>query len=235
MKDERINTMKIGIFGTGIVGRSHAGKLAGLGHEVMMGTRNVAKTLAVSKPDDMGNPPFAVWLKQRPAVKLGVFAEAAAHGEILFNALSGEAAVGALKKLEPAIGGKTLIDIANPLDFSKGMPPSLFVSNTDSLGEQIQRALPSARVVKTLNTVTALLQVNPRQLADGDHHIFVSGNDASAKTQVIQILKDWYGWKNVVDLGDLTTARSAEMLLPIWLRLWGVIQSPLFNFKIVSR
>lgn len=227
--------MKIGILGTGIVGRSHAGKLAGLGHEVMIGTRDVAKTLAASKPDDMGHPPFGVWHKERPAVKLGVLAEAVAHGEILFNALSGDAAVGALKKLEPAIGGKTLIDITNPLDFSKGMPPSLFVSNTDSLGEQIQRALPRAKVIKTLNTVTALLQVNPRQLADGDHHIFVSGNDLSAKAQVIQILKDWYGWKNVFDLGNITTARGAEMLLPIWVQLWGVIQSPLFNFKIVSR
>lgn len=225
--------MKIGILGTGIVGRSHAGKLTGLGHEVMIGTRDVARTLAVSKPDAIGNPPFSVWHKDHPGVKLGALAETAAHGEIIFNALNGEAAVEALKKLESVLDAKTVIDITNPLDFSKGMPPSLFVSNTDSLGEQIQRALPRAKVVKTLNTVNALLQVNPRQLADGDHDIFVSGNDVSAKAQVIRILKDWYGWNNIIDLGDITTARGAEMLLPMWVRLWNTLQTPLFNYKIV--
>jgi len=225
--------MKIGILGTGIVGRSHAGKLTGLGHEVMIGTRDVARTLAVSKPDAIGNPPFSVWHKDHPGVKLGALAEAAAHGEIIFNALNGEAAVEALKKLESVLDAKTVIDITNPLDFSKGMPPSLFVSNKDSLGEQIQRALPRAKVVKTLNTVNALLQVNPRQLADGDHDIFVSGNDVSAKAQVIRILKDWYGWNNIIDLGDITTARGAEMLLPMWVRLWNTLQTPLFNYKIV--
>ncbi len=225
--------MKIGILGTGIVGRSHAGKLTGSGHEVMIGTRDVARTLAVNKPDAIGNPPFSVWHKDHPGVKLGALAEAAAHGEIIFNALNGEAAVEALKKLESVLDAKTVIDITNPLDFSKGMPPSLFVSNTDSLGEQIQRALPRAKVVKTLNTVNALLQVNPRQLADGDHDIFVSGNDVSAKAQVIRILKDWYGWNNIIDLGDITTARGAEMLLPMWVRLWNTLQTPLFNYKIV--
>ena len=226
--------MKIGILGTGIVGRSHAGKLTGLGHEVMIGTRDVARTLAVGKLDAIGNPPFSVWHKDHPGVKLGALAEAAAHGEIIFNALNGEAAVEALKKLESVLDAKTVIDITNPLDFSKGMPPSLIVSNTDSLGEQIQRALPRAKVVKTLNTVNALLQVNPRQLADGDHDIFVSGNDVSAKAQVIRILKDSYGWKNIIDLGDITTARGAEMLLPMWVRLWNTLQTPLFNFRIVK-
>jgi hypothetical protein len=226
--------MKIGILGTGMVGRSHAEKLAVLRHEVMMGTRDVAKTLAMSEPDAIGNPPFSVWHKDHTGVKLGALAEAAVHGEIIFNALNGEAAVEALKKLESVLDAKTLIDITNPLDFSKGMPPSLIVSNTDSLGEQIQRALPRAKVVKTLNTVNALLQVNPRQLADGDHDIFVSGNDVSAKAQVIRILKDSYGWKNIIDLGDITTARGAEMLLPMWVRLWNTLQTPLFNFRIVK-
>ncbi len=226
--------MKIGILGTGMVGRSHAGKLAGLGHDVMIGTRVVATTLAVSKPDAMGNPPFSVWHKDHPGVRLGALAEAAAHGEIVFIAINGEAAVEAIKKLGLDLGAKILIDITNPLDFSKGMPPSLFVSNTDSLGEQIQRTLPKARLVKTLNTVNAFLQVDPRQLADGDHDIFVSGNDVPAKAEVIRILRDWYGWKNIIDLGDITTARGAEMLLPIWVRLWTTLQTPLFNFKIVK-
>ncbi len=226
--------MNIGILGTGIVGRSHAARLAALGHRVTIGTRDPAKTLAVDRPDAMGNPPFGVWQKEYPGVSLVAFAGAAARGEFVINALHGGAAVETLKKVESGLDGKVLIDISNPLDFSKGMPPSLFVCNTDSLGEQIQRALPRTKVVKTLNTMNALLQVNPRELADGDHHAFVSGNDGSAKSQVIQVLKDWYGWKNIIDLGDITTARGVEMLLPMWVRLWGVLQTPLFNYSIVK-
>ena len=124
-----------------------------------------------------------------------------------------------------------LIDISNPLDFSRGVP-SLFVGNTDSLGEQIQRAFPEARVVKSLNTVNCNLMVNAA-LLPGDHVIFVSGNDADAKAQVTSILKEWFGWQTVIDLGDITTARAAEMLLPIWINLMGKLGTPLFNFKIV--
>ena len=226
--------MKIGILGTGMVGRAHAAKLASLGHDVVIGTRVPARTLALDRSDAMGNPPFRAWQKENPGVKLAAFAEAAAHGEIVINAVHGAAAVEALKPLERALDGKILIDITNPLDFSKGMPPSLFVSNTDSLGEQIQRALPKTKVVKTLNTTTALLQVDARRLAGGDHHIFLSGNDASAKSRAAALLAEWYGWGNVIDLGDITTSRGAEMILPIWVRLWGVLQTPFFNFKIVK-
>ncbi len=227
-------TMKIGILGTGVVGRAHAATLAALGHSTVIGTRDTAQTLAADKPDAMGNPPFAAWQKEHPGVKLATLAEAAAHGEIVINALHGEAAVETLRKLRQALEGKILIDISNPLDFSKGMPLSLFVSNTDSLGEQIQRTLPGTKVVKTLNTINAFLQVDPGRLAGGDHHAFVSGNDPSAKARVIEFLREWYGWKNAIDLGDITTARGAEMILPIWVRLWGVLQTPFFNFKIVS-
>jgi len=188
----------------------------------------------VDQTDAMGNPPFRVWQKEHPGIKLVPFAEAAAHGEVVINALHGQAAVEQLKKIATGLDGKVLIDITNPLDFSKGMPPSLFVSNTDSLAEQIQRALPETKVVKSLNTANALLQVDPRQLAGGDHHAFVSGNNAAAKTRVIRYLNEWYGWKNVIDLGDITSARGAEMVLPLWVRLWGVLQTPMFNFKVVS-
>lgn len=225
--------MKVAVLGTGIVGRAHAGKLAELGHDVVMGTKAVVKTMAEDKPDMMGNPPFSVWHKNHPKVKLATFAEAAKHGEIVWEALNGSVAVEVLKSLEASLNGKVLIDIANPLDFSKGMPPSLFASNTDSLGEQIQRALPKVKVVKSFNTTNAYIQVNPQQLADGDHHIFVSGNDADAKAKVTEVLKS-YGWKNIIDLGDITTARGSEMLLPIWLRLWNALQNPNFNFKIVQ-
>ena len=122
---------------------------------------------------------------------------------------------------ESNLKGKILMDIANPLDFSKGMPPSLTICNTDLLGEQIQRAFPEVKVVKALNTLTASLMVNPLQLADGEHHIFVSGNDAEAKAQVNHLLRTWFGWQHIVDLGDITSARGTEMYLPIWLLAVG--------------
>ncbi|HBA59878.1 MAG TPA: NADP oxidoreductase [Elusimicrobia bacterium] len=226
--------VKIAIMGTGMVGRAHAAKLAALGHAVMVGTGDPAATLAREEQDAMGNPPFAQWLKERPKVKLGTFAQAAEHGELVYDALSGQAAVKVLSACREALAGKVLVDIANPLDFSKGMPPTLSVCNTDSLGEQLQRALPESKVVKTFNTMNAYLQVDPEQLAGGDHAIFVCGNDAGAKERVTGILRAWYGWKNIVDLGDITAARGTEMLLPVWLRLWGALGTPMFNFKVVK-
>jgi hypothetical protein len=112
------------------------------------------------------------------------------------------------------------------------MPPSLTVCNTDSLGEQIQRAFPAARVVKTLNTTTASVMVDPALVAGGDHDLFISGNDPDAKQRVTTLLREWFGWKSVIDLGDITTARGTEMLLPIWVRLWSALGTPMFNFRI---
>jgi predicted dinucleotide-binding enzyme len=217
-----------------MVGQAVSAKLAELGHDVKVGTRDVATTLARTEPHPYGFPPFSAWHQQHPQVKLGSFAEAAAHGEILINATNG---TGSLQALELAgvsnLNGKMLIDIANPLDFSQGMPPSLTVCNTDSIGEQIQRAYPNVKVVKTLNTVTAFLMVNPAQVGNADHTLFVCGNDETAKAQVMEWLKGWFGWKDVIDLGDITNARGTEMLLPIWVRLFGVLQTGMFNFKVV--
>lgn len=226
--------MNIGVLGTGGVGQTIAAKLAEIGHSVMIGTRNVQTTLAHTEPDVYGNPPFSVWYKNHGTLKLGSYADTAAFGEVLINATSGSGSLAALSSADAAsLNGKILIDIANPLDFSKGMPPSLFVSNTDSLGEQIQHQFPTLKVVKTLNTVTAALMVNPRLLADGEHEIFVGGNDAEAKAIVTGYLKQWFGWKHVLDLGDITSARGTEMYLPIWLRLWGTLQTNLFNVRVV--
>jgi len=133
---------------------------------------------------------------------------------------------------EANLDGKVLIDIPNPLDFSRGMPPSLFVSNTDSLGEQIQREFPRVKVVKTLNTMTAFVMADPSLVAAGDHSVFLCGNDEEAKTQVTEILRS-FGWRDVIDLGDVTSARGTESYLPLWLRLWGALQIPLFNIKVV--
>lgn len=227
--------MKIGILGTGGVGQTLSAKLVEGGHEVMLGTRDVAATLAKAENDPFGNPPFKVWYESHSTIALGTFAEAAAHGEVLINATSGYGSIPALEAAGNAsIDGKILLDISNPLDFSKGFPPSLFVSNTDSLAEQIQRAFPAVKVVKTLNSTTAAVMVNPGLVAGGDHHMFVAGDDAEAKAAVMGYLRDWFGWQHILDLGDLSAARATEMLLPAWLRLYGALGTPLFNFKIVQ-
>jgi predicted dinucleotide-binding enzyme len=202
---------------------------------VLVGTRDPAATLAREEPHPVtGIPPFRAWLEQHPGVKLGGFADAAAHGELLVNATEGASSLDALRLAgEANLAGKVLVDIANALDHSRGMPPPLLVANTDSLGERIQRAFPAARVVKALNTMNALLMVDPRQLADGDHTVFVCGDDPDAKALVTGLLTEGFGWRDVIDLGDITAARGAEMLLPIWLRLWGPLQTPMFNFKVV--
>ncbi len=179
------------------------------------------------------NAKAAEWVKANGAkASQGTFADAAASGEIVFNCTAGAASLEALKSASAKnLKGKVLIDIANPLDFSKGMPPALTVCNTDSLGEQIQRAFPDAKVVKTLNTMNCNLMVNP-SLVPGDHDVFICGNDAGAKAKVADILKNGFGWKSVIDLGDITGARGTEMILPIWLRLMGTLQTTSFNFKI---
>lgn len=226
--------MNIAILGTGIVGQTFATRLTGLGHAVLLGTRDPAATLARNTPGMMGNPSFSDWHQKNFDVQVGTYAETAAFGAIVFNCTAG---AGSLQALEMAgaenLNGKILIDLANPLDFSRGMPPSLTVCNTDSLGEQIQHAFPQVKVVKTLNTMNCNVMVNPALLSE-DHDVFVSGNDADAKARVTDILKNWFGWKSVLDLGDITTARGVEMILPLWVTLLGVAQTPLFNFKVVK-
>jgi predicted dinucleotide-binding enzyme len=225
--------MRVGVLGSGGVGQKLAAKMASLGQDVTIGTRDVQACLARTEAG-WGAMVFSEWHAKNPDVKVGTFAEAAAHGEIVFNATAGMASLDALKAAAAKnLDGKVLADVSNPLDFSKGFPPSLSVSNTDSLAEQIQRAFPGAKVVKTLNTVNMNVMVDPGLIAGGDHHIFVSGNDPGAKAEVTKILKDWFGWREVIDLGDITSARGVEMALPLWLRLTGAFQTPMINFKIV--
>jgi predicted dinucleotide-binding enzyme len=226
--------VKIGVLGTGTVGQTVGAKLDGLGHEVMIGTRDVEQTLARSEPAQPWMQAFGPWHAQHQDVQVGTYFQAAAHGEVIFNATAGTGSLDALGEAGAEnLAGKILVDVSNPLDYSTGMPPLLSVSNDDSLGEQIQRAFPSARVVKTLNTVTAAVMVDPRSVAKGDHHVFVSGNHAAAKAEVTRMLMEWFGWKNVIDLGDITTARGIEMYLPLWIRLLSALGSPMFNVKVV--
>jgi predicted dinucleotide-binding enzyme len=225
--------MKIAMLGTGAVGRTVAAKLSALGREVVVGTRDPDATLARTEPDAMGNPPFAVWQAAHPAVRLASFAEAAGHGDLVVNATGGAGSLDALTQAGAGnLAGKVLLDVSNALDFSRGFPPSLFVKDTDSLAEQIQRAFPDARVVKSLNTMTAAVMVDPARVGGGDHSTFVSGNDEDAKRTVAALLESM-GHTDVIDLGDLSSARAAEMLMPVWLRLMGALGTPFFNFKIV--
>jgi predicted dinucleotide-binding enzyme len=227
--------MKIAVLGTGMVGQTIAAKLVQLGHDVMIGTRDPAETRKRTKPGAEGQPAFSAWMQQNPDVQLGSYSDAAQYGEIVINATNGMGSLEALRQAgERNLGGKILMDISNPLDFSKGMPPSLSVSNTDSLGEQIQRVFPQTKVVKTLNTVTASLMVDPGLLGKGEHTIFVSGNDPAAKAKVREWLSGWFGWKDILDLGDITSARGVEMYLPLWLRLWGANGTGTLNIKVVK-
>jgi predicted dinucleotide-binding enzyme len=212
--------MRAGVLGSGMVGQAIGARLAELGHDVMIGTREPSK--------------LAEWHSSHKSVKIGSFAGTAGHGKIVFNATNGAASLDVLKMAgESNLNGKVLVDISEPLDFSKGMPPFLFVSNTDSLGEQIQRAFPHVKVVKTLNTVNANVMVYPQHVANGDHHVFLSGNDAQAKEQVVDILKS-FGWIHILDLGDLSTARGTEMYIAFWLRAWGALGTGMFNIKVMK-
>lgn len=216
--------MKIAVLGTGAVGKAIANKLIQVGHEVKMGSR-------ISN-----NEKAAEWVASAGSkASQGTFAEASAYGEIIFNCTKGEATLEVLKLAgENNMNGKILIDISNPLDFSKGMPPTLFICNDNSLGETIQKNYPGVKVVKTLNTMNCGLMVNPSLVA-GDHSVFLSGNDVDAKAEVKKILSS-FEWadKNMLDIGDITTARGTEQLLPIWIRLWGAIGNANFNFNIVK-
>jgi 8-hydroxy-5-deazaflavin:NADPH oxidoreductase len=230
--------MKISILGTGTVGQTIASKLVELGYDVMIGTRNVSEKLSSAAKDSNGNPPFSEWHKSNKKVQFGSFPEAALFGEIIFNATHGGNSLDALKLAgNRNLNGKILIDLANPLDFSKGMPPGLLpgLNNSNSLGEEIQRSFPEVKVVKTLNTMWCGLMVNPGMIGEGNHINYLCGNDPDAKLKVIKLLKE-FGWKsdNLLDIGDITGARATEALLPIWLRVMSVTKTGAFNFRLVK-
>lgn len=210
--------MNVAVMGTGSVGRTIADKLARAGHTVQIGTRDPGATLA--RPG---------WSCAVPVVS---YAEAAAVAEVVINCTAGTASLAALELAGPEnLAGKILMDLANPLDFSRGMPPRLAISNDDSLGEAIQRAFPLARVVKTLNTMSAAVMVDPSRVP-GEHDVFVAGNDPEARRAVAGWLKEWFGWPQPIDLGDITAARGLEAWLPLWLRLWRALGTVDFNLKV---
>ena len=225
--------MRIAVFGTGVVGRTLAARLDGLGHDVVIGTRDPAATMARTEPGEFGTPPYRQWQAEHSGVRLLSFAEAAASAELLINATSGGSAMAALVAAgEPGLAGKVLIDVSNPLDYSRGMPPTLDPVNTDSLGEQIQRAFPAARVVKALNTMNCHVMVDPKRVP-GEHNVFLCGNDDTAKATAAELITS-FGWPAgaLIDLGDISAARGTEMLLALWLRLMGSFGHADFNFHV---
>jgi predicted dinucleotide-binding enzyme len=214
--------MKIGVLGTGVTGQTIGSKLVELGHDVMLGSREEA------------NPTAVAWAKEEAHNALyGTFMNAAEFGEIIFNCTLGSASLAALNQAGAEnLKGKVLIDTSNPLDRSTDTW-TLTVCNTDSLGEQIQRAFPDAKVVKTLNTVNANVMVDPSKLIEKTD-VFVSGNDIEAKATVVMILRDWFGWREIIDLGNITTSRSVEMYVPLWHNIRSAISSQRFNIKVVT-
>jgi len=216
--------MRIAVLGTGMVGQAIGRRLVELGHEVKMGSRTADNEKAVGFAKEAGG-----------GASNGTFADAAAFGEWVFNCTNGGATMDVLEAAgADNLKGKILLDVSNPLDFSKGFPPTLFVSNDDSLGERIQRAYPDTKVVKTLNTMNCYIMVDPSRVP-GDHDVFVSGDDPDAKEQVAGFLRSQFGWKSPIDLGDITTARGTEAWLLLWTRLYAAFDSPEFNMKLVRQ
>ncbi|HLK90358.1 MAG TPA: NAD(P)-binding domain-containing protein [Polyangia bacterium] len=222
--------MKIGIIGSGVVAQTLGSKLVGPGHDVVLGTRDP------NKLDDkkMFGATLREWqAKNEGRARIATFKEAAAHGELLINATSGQVSIDALKlAAADTVGDKILIDVGNELDASKGRPPAVLASQERCLAERIQAAFPHLKVVKTLNTINAFVMVDPRSVGGGDHTVFVSGNDAGAKAKVTELLRS-FGWSDVLDLGDVSTARGPEMYMAMWLRLWGATGNGQLNIKVV--
>ncbi len=229
--------MKIGIIGSGNVAQTLGGRLLELGHQVMISSRD----LDAEKVSGFTTTPSANgWVAAQKAkghdgASAGSVAQTAAFGELLINATSGRWSLDALAAADRGdIEGKVLIDLSNPLDFSGGMPPTLAFCNTESRGERIQTAYPGAKVVKALNTVSVSVMIAPDALPE-ETDLLVAGNDGDAKRFVIdEVLKGWLGWKRVIDLGDITNARGTEMYLPLWVRLFGLAQTPLLNIRVVT-
>ncbi|MFL5308279.1 MAG: NADPH-dependent F420 reductase [Polyangia bacterium] len=221
--------MKIGIIGSGVVGQTLGTKWLELGHEVAIGTRDPAKV------DDkkMMATSLREWrAKTGDRGQIVSFQQAATFGDVLVNATGGDVSIEALRQAgADKVGGKILMDIANELDHSRGMPPRSLASDERCLAEKIQATFPNLKVVKTLNTVSSIVMVNPKAVAGGDHTVFVSGNDAGAKAQVAELLKAT-GWTDILDLGDVSSARGPEMYMALWLRLWGATRNASVNIKV---
>ncbi|MFJ3803185.1 NADPH-dependent F420 reductase [Streptomyces sp. NPDC090088] len=211
--------MRYAVLGTGEVGRTLGGKLVELGHEVTLGSRTE------------GSPAALEWARSTGG-RAGTFADAAAAAEVVVNAVGGRVALAALEAAGAEhLAGKVLVDVSNPLAVEDG-GIRLDPVGSDSVGEQIQRAFPHARVVKTLNTVNCQVMVDPARVP-GAHNLFVCGADADAKAQVTALLGE-FGWpaERVLDLGGIEASRAVEMWLPLWVSLMQRFGHPDFNLEL---
>jgi 8-hydroxy-5-deazaflavin:NADPH oxidoreductase len=208
--------VQIGIVGTGVVARFLGQAWADAGHQVSFGTRDPEQTR--TREEWAGSDlPLAAYVDL--------------EGQVYVNSTKGDGSLAALKAVGPALNGKVVIDTSNALDSTSGFPPSLFVKDTDSLAEQLQRALPEARLVKMFNTMAHEVMVDPAGLPQ-ESTVFVAGNDEKARQTAKELAGD-LGWTDVLDLGDLTAARGLEMYISLWLRIYGVLGRPEFNIKVV--
>jgi predicted dinucleotide-binding enzyme len=218
--------MKIGVLGTGVVGKAIASALVSKEHLVTMGSRTAGNEKATAWVDKAGG-----------LASEGSFNDAAYHSDLIFVCLNGEYALDMIKTIDPKnLFNKIIIDVTNPLDFTQGMPPGILKEyRTKSLGEQIQETLPASFVVKTLNTINYKLMVDARIVNDGNHNLFICGNDEDAKNKVKDLLADNFYWQHesLLDLGDIKAARCTEAIVPFWVLVWQALDTPLFNFKVV--
>ncbi|MEG3162408.1 NAD(P)-binding domain-containing protein [Sphingomonas sp. LB2R24] len=225
--------MRIVVLGTGMVGRTLAARLTELNHDVSIGTRDVEQTLARSEPDAKGSAPYTEWQKLNPTVRLVPFENAGTHGDLIINATAGAQSLTVLHLVgAESLVGKVLLDLAVPLDYSQGRPPRLLFANDDSLGEQIQRALPGTHVVKTLNTMHMNVMTDPSRVP-GDHNVFLAGDDDRAKTIVKALLAE-FGWPTaaMVDLGGIRQSRATEMYAPLLFSLMGLFDTSDLNIAV---
>lgn len=211
---------RIGILGSGDVGRALGRGFAGRGWDVRLGTRD---------PEQLES-----WLDETEGTaSVGSFEAAAGHGDVVVLAVLGEAANEVIELADPAhFADKLVLDATNPLDFSGGMPPHLLYGGTDSLGERIQSTLPAARVVKCFNTVSNIQMVDPA-FEEPTPPMMICGNDADAKQRTEEILIE-LGWPGALDVGDISTARYLEALVPLWVRVGTLLDTWEHAFTVVQ-
>lgn len=226
--------MKVAVLGTGMVGRSLAAKLSALGHEVIMGTRDVQTTLSISEVDSLGNTPMKKWLSEHRNITLLNFSQAANNAQVIFLPVHGSTAQKILGHIERKdLDDKTVIDVSNSLVFGEpGALPHLEITSTTSIGESLQDAFPKANIVKALNNIQHSLMIEP-ELISGNHNVFISGNNQKAKDEAKKILSE-FGWneKQMIDLGGIVYARAMEMNVLLWWRMYEILGTGDFNFEI---
>jgi len=218
---DRLAETRVGVLGTGAVGRRLAAGFRDRGHRVTIGSR------------DPENEELRGWRSADGAgIAAGTFAEAAAGGELVVLAVLGDAAEQVIADAGRAsFAGKVVIDAMNPLDFSGGFPPKLSISGEDSLGERVQRALPDARVVKAFNIIGNPYFVDPL-FEEGRPTMLIAGNDDDAKRTVTDLLAD-FGWSDIVDIGGIDGSRELEAMCIAWVKIGGVRGAWDHGFKLL--